>query len=484
MSLGNLIRKNTAWILGGSIGMRAFQFFVGIILARILVPEDFGLLVTLQVFTGALGFIAGGGMGEALVQAKSVDEMDFKVVFTAQLLICIFIYFALFTFAPFLSDWFNDPRYTDLLRVSALTFIIRPFANIPRAKLRREMQFKSITLFSLISIVLEAIISIILALEGFGTWALIFGGLAGSFCLLLLLLYHTKWIPGFAYRKDSIKRLGGYGIKVSVNEIILHIRSQIPNLVISRSLGAGQVGLFNKADSISELPALIISGSAYQTVFRALSSVQTNLDQSKYIYFRTIALVSIYTFPLYVGLFWTSESFILFVYGEKWIDTALPLQILTIAGLFSCITNPSGAVVAAQNRLEKEIMIQIETLFLFVIATLIGLNWGIVGIAVALLPCHLYMAARMVNLANKCIHGDATDLFNALKPALVLNLSLFFLLFLIDAALPESFIATQPGLTLLSMVAGGGIFYAIIFLFSPFKILITEQERWKKLLKL
>ncbi len=484
MSLGGLIRRNTAWVLGGNLSIRTFQFVVGVMLARILVPEDFGLLVTLQIFTGTLGFIAGGGMGEALIQAKSVDERDFKVVFTVQLIICTIIYTTLFIFSPFLSEWLNEPRYTDFLRVSALSFIIRPFLNIPRARLRRDMQFKKITIIRLISMVIKASFSIYLALNGFGTWALIYGGLIGSLCSFLLLTYTTRWIPRFAYNKDSIKRLGGYGIKMSINEIILHIRRQIPNLLISRTLGPGQVGLFNKADSTSELPTTIISGSTYQTVFRALSSIQTNIDQSKYIYFRTIALVSVYTFPFYIGLFWTAKPFILFIYGEKWIESAIPLQILAAARLLSCISNTSGAVIAAQNHLGKEIRIQIEILLLFIVAALIGFRWGIIGVATALIPCYLYSTFRMASLANRCIHGNYTDIYKALKPALILNIFLFIALLLTKEALPESFSTTHPGLFLLSMVMSGGLVYTLLFLFTPFEILRTEQERWKRLIRL
>ncbi len=478
MSLGGLIRRNTVWILGGNLSYRGFQFFVGVILARILVPEDFGLLVTLQIFTGTLGFIAGGGMGEALVQAKSVDEKDFKVVFTVQFVICILIYTALFVISPFLSEWFSEPRYTDLLRVSALTFIVRPFSNIPRAKLRREMQFKTITIIRLISMVIGASFSILLALEGFDTWSLIIGGLVGSLCSLLLLLYTTKWFPGFAYRKDSIRRLGGYGIKISTNEIILHLRNQAPNLIISRLLGADQVGLFNKGDSTASLPVNMISGSTYQTVFRALSTIQTDLDQSKYIYFRTITLVSIYTFPFYIGLFWIAEPFILFVYGEKWIDSSLPLQILTITGFFRSLTIPSGAVIAAQNRLGKEIIIQIQALVLFIIASIIGVKWGIIGVAIALIPCYLFFTLRMTNLANQCITGNYSDLAKALQPAAILNSFLFIVLLIVDYLLPEGLRASSPGIYLLIFITVGGLTYASLFLSAPIPRLDAEKKRW------
>lgn len=483
MSPGSSIRRNTAWIFGGTLSFRVFQFIVGVFLARILVPADFCLLVTIQILTGTLGFIAGGGMGEALVQAKTVNEKDFKSVFTAQLAICILIYAGLFVVSPFFSEWFNDPIYTDLLRISGLNFILRPFLNIPSAKMRRDMQFKRITIIKLIAMVIGSSISILLALGGFGPWALVIGGIGGSLSSLCLLFYSTRWIPGVAYSRNSIKRLGGYGIKISINEIILHIRNQLPNLLLSRILGPGQVGLFNKAVSTSDIPVKTISGSTYQTVFRALSSIQDNLDQSKYIYFRTITLVSIYTYPFYVGLYWTAEPFITFIYGEKWIESAAPLQILAFAGILKCITNQSGAVIAAQNRLGKEIQIQIETLLLFAVATAIGVHWGLVGVAIAILPCYLYLTLRMTSLANSCINGSYSNLARALQPALLMNSALFVILALTKMVLPESLSSSNPGLYLLSMIATGGFTYSGLFLFFPDSALKSEQDRWKRLLR-
>ena len=122
MSLGDSIRKNTAWILAGGLVTRTLQFIVGIVLARILVPEDFGLLVTIQIFTGALGFVAGGGMGQALVQSRTVDDADFKVVFTAQLLICTFIFAGLF-FNQYFTDDFGDIFDGDLPQIDVVKFL-------------------------------------------------------------------------------------------------------------------------------------------------------------------------------------------------------------------------------------------------------------------------------------------------------------------------------------------------------------------------
>ena len=137
MNLGDRIRKGAKWLTAGSIVGQVMQFTIGVALARILVPHDFGLLVTVQIFTGIAGYFASGGTGDALVRAKALGPRDCDVTFTLQLAVCVLIYGAFFLLAPWVSVWFNNSLYTDLMRVSAVSFLIRPFLNLPRAILRR-----------------------------------------------------------------------------------------------------------------------------------------------------------------------------------------------------------------------------------------------------------------------------------------------------------------------------------------------------------
>ena len=484
MNLGESIRRNTLWILTGNVSGQLITFAVGVALARLLAPEDFGLLVTINIFTGILSFVAAGGMGEALIQAKQVDEDDYRVVFTIQLLVCLLIYLGIYYIAPWFSIWFKNGLYMDLLRVAALTFLIRPFTNIPRARLTRAMQFKVIALSRLTGMIIGSIISITLALMDMGTWALIYGGLASPLINTALIYYHTRWLPGIRFIPSVARRLGSYGIKMSLNSIILYLRKQTSNLIISHQLGPSLLGLFNKADSLSTLPAETISGSAYQTVFRALSSEQENLDRSKYIYRRTIALTAVYVLPFYIGLLWLAEPFIVTVYGNKWLETALPLQILALSGLFRIISSASGAVIAAQNRLGHEVRIQIETWILLVTGCFVGLPWGIVGIAWGILPSFAYLALRLAWLANECIRGSFPELFHSLFPALLLNSALMGTLLIVHFVLPSGASSDQPAIYLLTMSGIGGTVYALLFLFAPVPTLASESSRWKQKLKL
>jgi len=159
MSVGQSIRSGAKWLFAGNIGNQILQFGFGVVLARILVPGDFGMLVTIQAFTGLAGFIAGGGMGQALVRAKEATEYDFQVIFTMQLIIGCFIYMCFFLIAPFFAAEFDNPLYQDLLRVSAISFLIRPFTNIHTSWLSREMRFKERMLVATCTAFISGIVS-------------------------------------------------------------------------------------------------------------------------------------------------------------------------------------------------------------------------------------------------------------------------------------------------------------------------------------
>lgn len=504
MQVNTSIRKGTLWIFAGNISRRVVEFVVGIVLARLLLPSDFGLLVATQVFTGVAGFIAGGGMGQALIQSKDIAPKDFHVVFTLQLAICSLIYAFFFFAAPWIAAWFDNPIYIDLLHISTLNFLIRPFHNTSSSKLSREMRFKSISIISFISLIVTSSLTITLAWYHFGVWSFIYSGLVGSLLTAICLIFYSRCYPKIAYDKSIANKLGTYGIKFSINDIIEYLRNQTPNFLIGKFLGPNSVGLFNKGDSLSAYPVSIIACSVYQTIFRALSATQENIDQCKYIYLRTVTLATVYTFPFYIGLFWLAEPFIVIVYGENWHAAAVPLQIFCVSRLFGCFGNAGGAVLAARNLLGTEIKIQLIALSLSIAGCWYGVQHkNIETIALGLIPSTIFLYGSVSYLALRSLQANLLDLMIALKPAILMNVSLAAVLGLSDylltalqngtlvAALRLSdygltlkAITLSPETYLITLSAIGGLFYAIIFLYWPIQSLQKEAVRWKKILKL
>ena len=479
MSLGQSIRSSTKWVFAGGVGMQAMGFVFGVILARLLAPADFGALVTIQIFTGLVGYISGGGMGQALVQSREANNDDYQLVFTLQLLIGVVVYAAFYVFSPMIAVWFDNPIYTSLLKLSALSFVIRPFVNVPNSKLFREMRFKENTFIQLFTLLVSSFTSIVMAWQGYGVWSLVWGGLAGSITGAALVIPVSGWKLGLRFNLTRARELAAYGFKVSSNDLAIYLRGQTSNFILSHQAGVSAVGIFNKADSLSQMPNGMISGAVYHPVFRALSKEQDNLDKSRYLYFRALTLVSVYALPFYVGLWWLAHPFIHVVYGAKWQATAAPLSILALGGLFFAIENQSGAVAAAQNKLGIELRIQLVSWALMALAVYFGLRFGLNGVAWGILAVSAYNAAAMSWLAQRCLQAPLSALWRALQPALILNTILCAALALLKYFI-QPFETKQPILYLLSMSGAGVGVYVLSFLYLPLPNLLAEQAAWKR----
>ncbi|HQS80880.1 MAG TPA: lipopolysaccharide biosynthesis protein [Thiobacillus sp.] len=483
MSLGQTMRHGIAWMFVGNTGRQVLTFLFGIVLARLLAPEDFGILLTIQVFTGLAGFVAGGGMGQALVRAKEATKQDYDIVFTLQLGIGCLIYAGFFFAAPWFAKWYDTPLYADLLRVSALSFIFRPLVNLPASMLYRNMRYKAQTIVGITSLLVSSGTSILMAWLGYGVWSLIWGGIAGAAFSAALMIPLTRWRPGFSLEFRRGRDIARYGILVSANDIVGYLHNQVSIFILSRTLGPTSVGLFNKGKSLATMPHSFITGSVYHVLFRAMAAEQDNLDKCRYLFFRSIALVAVYATPFYIGLLWLSEPFIRGIYGEKWVAAAGPLMILAFAWPFWLMDNLSGAVLAAQNWLGRELPVQIATLIITALGITIALPYGIEGVAWAIVGVAVYSAFHLYWLATRCLRAKLSGFFKAVAPAAVLNGLLALVLFSADSTLPAS--VTENDFAYMALMgATGGLIYIVSFLYLPFRSLGAERERWKIKLKL
>lgn len=485
MSTSNSIRGGIKWLLTGSLGGQILQFVVGIALARLLVPEDFGFIVTIQIFTGFVGLVSGGGMGQALVQSHVAREHDFDVVFTAQLIIGAVVFAGFYFSAPLIANAFGNSLYIDLVRVSAISFLLRPFVNTRASWLHREMRFKERSIIGLVVAAITGIASIFMAMAGAGPWSLILSGILGSLITLVMLDRVCERKPQLRLDYAVAQRFGAYGVKVSLNDLASYAAKQASNTIISQTTGPSAVGLFNKGESLAWLPFSTLSASVYEAVFRAMSKAQDRPDEVKYLFYRMITLMVVYTLPVYIGLVWMAEPFMLFVYGERWLPSADPLRIVSLAGLLICIGHPCGAVLAAMNLLGREVWIQLSQGIVVGLICYFSLDrWGIVGAAWAVFAGIAYSTPVMYYLATRCFPTKLSDLGRALAPGLKLNLILLAALAIVHVALPFDWREVRPALYMLLTGGVSGLAYLAAFLFLPAPALADEALRWRRVLKL
>lgn len=484
MSLAQSIRSSSKWLVGSNVIGQVLQFAFGIALARLLVPADFGMIVTIQIFTGFVGLVASGGMGQALIRTKEASERDFQVVFSVQLAIGALVYASFFVIAPWFADWFGVPLYQDLLRISALSFLMRPFLNLHNIWLQRGMRFKETSMIALATNLISGVASVVMAVSGFGVWSLIWGGLLGSVVSYLMLFRLTPLHSRLHFDRQIMRKHSGFGIKIILNDLIGNFRQQTSNFILTKMAGVNMVGLFNKGDSLAKLPLTTISSPIYDPVFRSMSAAQDNPDRVKYLFFRMISLLVLYTLPFYIGLAWLARPFIIVVYGEHWADAAIPLQILAPLGLLYCVGHPCGALLAATNRVGREVVVQTITWIMVGLGCYFGLAWGLVGVAFSIVLSQIYSTSHMYVLANQYLRAKFIELVAAASPGLLLNGILVVVLLVVDAALPAGMRETSKATYLVVSALAGSLAYSLAFLFIPLPALSTEALRWRKSLRL
>jgi len=479
MSLGESIRSGTKWLLVGNFGSRMMEFAFGVILARLLVPADFGMIVTIQAFTGIAGMLTSGGMGQSLIRAKTADDNDFTAVFTLQLTLSALLYAFFFVLAPWIAAYFENPLYTDLIRVSTVVFLLRPFALMRISWLNRRMEFKSRSLVEVGTGLITSVSSVAMAFAGMGVWSLTLSGLVGALALNVMLARVTSLKLRLNPDISVIRKHASFGFMITANDFVTYLRVETKYLIISKLAGPAALGLFNKAESMSRVPNQIMVPATMEPVFRAMSKVQDNLDQNKYLFYRAISLLMVYTLPLYILLWWIAEPFITVVYGEKWSAAGAPMSILAIAGFFLNILYPCSVVLAAQNRLKQELLAQSINLPIILGACYFGLKWGLEGVAWGIVFSHALLVAHFYWLICHILPTRLSDLLKAVGPGVMLGTLLFALLALVHAMLGDMK-TDAPFFYLLAMSLIGGIGYTAAFLLIPFPSLRTEAARWRE----
>ena len=481
MDLGQNIRKGVKWLIIGNTGQKLLEFVFGIVLARLLLPADFGLLVTIQAFTGFVGMLTSGGMAQALVRAKEVTEEDFHAVFTMQMVLSLLIYLGFWLVAPWFAEFFENPIYEDLLRVSTLVFLLRPFAHMHGSWLIREMDFKRRTQINVSVGLVSGISSILMAWSGLGVWSLVLSGLVGAVTRNLLLARSTPLKPAINFALTTIRRHGAYGSKVIGTDLLSHLNRQGLAVMLSKLAGPSFLGLFNKADSLHRLPYWSLGQPLAQPLFRAMAKVQDDLDKTKYMYYRAVTLLMVYVLPFFMGLMWIGKPFIQVVYGPKWIAAGDPMQIMAVCGFFYIVARPCAAVLMAQNRLGQEMIAQTGILLFTLTACLIGLQWGLVGVGWAFVASQAFAAISLYTLVYRILPTRLSDLGRALQPGLILNGLLLVALLVVDR-LFGTIAETNPALYMLLMGGIGAPVYIAAFFLLPIPTLASETSRWSQLL--
>jgi len=374
--------KGVLWNAINTYANQGLAFVLGIILARLLSPSDYGLVGMTSIFFAISNVFIDSGFGSALVQKKDRNEDDYCTVFYINLVVSLFSYFALFLIAPGVADFFQQPLLKDLMRVSALTLIINALVSTSRNKLYVAVDFKTTTKVSLTSACISGGVALYCAYSGYGVWTLVIQSIVGAIVSAVLLFYYVRWIPRRKFSKSSFDKLFGYGSKILVASLISAIYDNIYNFIIGKKFSSASLGIYTKGYGFASFAGLTTASVLQSVVFPLFSDIQDDPQRLLKAYCRYIKMTAFVVFPLLMGLCGIAKPFVIFLITEKWADCIIILQILCFNFLWDGITRINLNLLYVTGR--SDLVLRLEVIKKIIAFTIIIIStfWGIIGICI------------------------------------------------------------------------------------------------------
>ncbi|TRX37066.1 lipopolysaccharide biosynthesis protein [Flavobacterium restrictum] len=374
MSLKKQALHGFIWTYAEQSGGQIINFFVNIILARTLFPDDFGVLGILYVFITIANVLVEGGMKTSIIRKKNTDENDYSSVFFANILISISVYIIIFLAAPFISDFYRKPEFTLLLRFFSLTIIIQAFVFVQSAILTKNLDFRKQTLMKIPSIFLSSILGIVLAFMNYGIWSLVWMYLTQAFFWALFHWLFSDWKPKWVFDKALFKFHFDFGYKLTIVEILNSITANIYQIIMGQYYTLRDVGYYTQSLTVRQLPISNIYGAASKLLLPIFSKVQDDEARLVNTYQKMLSILMVVIAPILMFIAFFSEQIIVFLYSEKWKLAAPFLFYLAIAGIFNVVYSFNTSVLSIIG--DSKLILRIEILnkvqrFIFIIVALI-----------------------------------------------------------------------------------------------------------------
>jgi O-antigen/teichoic acid export membrane protein len=419
------------WSLIDVFSSQGTLFIVGIILARLLSPFDFGLIGTIAVLIAISDSIVNSGFSNALIRKVNCNDDDYTTVFYFNILISVFLYILLYFSAPIIAIYFKQTQLTDIVRVLSLVIIIDAFSLIQRTVLIKQIDFKSQTKVSIISSIASGLISIVLALNGFGVWSLVWQRIFSRLISLILLWSGKRWFPNGTFNVISFKGLFGFGSRLLLSGLIDTVYNNIYLILIGKYFSVETLGFFSKSQEFSNIPSQGIGGIINRVAYPVLSSFQDDKVRLKEYYRRLIRSSMFVTSLVMVCLAASSESVILTLIGIKWINSISYLQLLCFVGILYPLHLLNLSILQVQGRsdlyLKLEVIKKLLGIPLIILGVIFGVKVMIIGMLISSILSYFLNSYWSGNFIDYGIKDQLKDIIPSLLWSFLIGLLVFFI---------------------------------------------------------
>lgn len=381
-SLGKKAIKGTVWSFAEKVAAQLVSLVVGIILARILAPEVYGIIAIVNVFITLCNVFVVTGFGESLVQKKDADESDFSTIFFFNLFLSILLYVLLYVAAPYITSFYGK-GYEDLtliIRVMGLRLILASINSIQYAKILIDLAFKKYFYVTFVGSFISGIVGIIMAYQGYGVWALVAQNMTSTLMNAVMLFFVVRWVPKLIFSLNKSKSLIVYGSRMLAASVTTTFFSEIENFFIGKFYTPKDLAFYTKGTTYPKLLSNNLSIAIASSLFSVLTKVQNNDELYKHYISKSIKLVSFLVFPIMCLLAVIADDFVSFLLTDKWLPCVPYLRFLCFYFVVYplIMINSQSLTARGDSKLYSQITLYVRILGLIVL--LISLRFGIMGI--------------------------------------------------------------------------------------------------------
>lgn len=476
-SLKHKTATSVVWSAIERFASQGIQFLIGLVMARLLMPSDYGTIALLNVFLAICQTFIDSGFGLALIRKKDCSEKDFCTVFIFSIVVAGVCYGLLWLISPWIANFYNIPSLVIITRVVALNVIINALTNVPNAILSIALDFKKKAIITLATVAISGSIGLWMAYNDFGLWSLVYQTLIAGSVRAVLLFVFTRWIPKLHFSKDSFNNLFSFGSKMLISGIIGNIYNNISSIVIGKFYSPTLLGLYGKASTLASYPSMQMTGVILNVAYPTLAKIQDDEQRLIEAYRKLLRMSTFIIFPLMVGLAVVAKPFILFVLGEKWTEMIPYLQILCFAMMWDPINGLNLNLLQVKGYanifLKIEIIKKIGGVFILGLTIPYGLKaicYGILAINLMNLPINTYYTRKIFGYG---IISQIKDIWHIVADVAFMGFFVKIILILFDSPLVQLIVG----------IGMGGIIYlfnAYIFRFNEITILTSFVSRCRQ----
>ena len=466
--LRNKAKRGFVWNTVERLVTNGIQFILTIILARLLSPDDYGVIAMPAIFLAIAQVFIDSGFANALIRKPDLNEKDLSTAFYFNVLVGFSAYIVLFISSPIIADFFNTPILSKLLKVTALVVFLNSLGIVQQAVLTKKMDFKSQAVISAISTFVSGAIGVWMAYTGYGVWSLVFQQVSSALLRALLLWIYGKWHPLLIWSKESFSYLWNFGSKVVVIGFLDTIYNNIYAFVIGKMYNAKDLGNYTRAQQFADLPINNLNGIIQRVTLPLLSEIQDDNIRLSSIYLRIIRLTSILIIPLTFGLAAMAQPLIISLLGNEWAGCVLMFQILCIARIWTPFNAININLLQVKGRTDLQLKLELAKKAIITAVLLLTMFGGVICLVSGFAVCTLIAFVINTYYTKRIIGVSFFKQIKAILPSLIISIIMALFIFLLNIIIVNIYAEL-----VVDIIAGVCVYMGMTYMF--------EKENYKEI---